>query len=133
MIEILEKIQERYRELTLLLSDPQVLSDQNRYKKLAKEQSELSEIVELYSQLKQTLKQMDEDEKVKSESKDRELVELAKSELEELEEKKNRLEEKLKFLLIPKDPNDSKDTIVEIRAGTGGEEAALFAADLYRM
>ncbi|HVP37234.1 MAG TPA: peptide chain release factor 1 [Terriglobales bacterium] len=133
MIEILEKILERYRELTLLLSDPQVLSDQNRYKKLAKEQSELSEIVELYSQLKQTLKQMEEDEKVKSESRDKELIELAKSELEELQEKKNKLEEKLKFLLIPKDPNDSKDTIVEIRAGTGGEEAALFAADLYRM
>ena len=133
MIELLEKILERYRELTLLLSDPQVLSDQNRYKKLAKEQSELSEIVELYSQLKQILKQMEEDEKVKSESRDKELIELAKSELEELQEKKSKLEEKLKFLLIPKDPNDSKDTIVEIRAGTGGEEAALFAADLYRM
>ena len=73
---------------------------------------------------------MEEDEKVKSESQDKELIELAKSELEELQAKKNSLEEKLKFLLIPKDPNDTKNTIVEIRAGTGGEEAALFAADL---
>ena len=133
MIELLEKIQERHRELTQLLSDPQVLSDQGRYKKLAKEQSELSEIVELYSQLKQVLKQMKEDEKIRSESTDKELVELARVELEELEEKKKKLEEKLRFLLIPKDPNDSKDTILEIRAGTGGDEAALFAADLYRM
>jgi len=133
MIEILEKVQERYRELTLLLSDPQVLQDQNRYKKVAKEQAELTEIVELYSQLKQVLKQMEEDEKIESGSQDKELVELAKAELEELEEKKKKLEEKLKLLLIPKDPNDSKNTIVEIRAGTGGEEAALFAADLYRM
>ena len=133
MIEILEKVQERYRELTLLLSDPQVLHDQNKYKKIAKEQAELSEIVELYSQLKQVLKQIEEDEKIKSGSQDKELVELAKTELEELEEKNKKLEEKLKLLLIPKDPNDSKDTILEIRAGTGGEEAALFAADLYRM
>jgi len=133
MIEILEKVQERYRELTLLLSDPQVLHDPNRYRKIAKEQAELTEIVELYSQLKQVLKQMEEDEKIKSGSQDKELVELAKAELEELEEKKKKLEEKLKLLLIPKDPNDSKNTIVEIRAGTGGEEAALFAADLYRM
>jgi len=133
MIEILEKVQERYRELTLLLSDPQVLQDPNKYKKIAKEQSELSEIVELYSQLKQVLKQIEEDEKIKSGSQDKELVELAKAELEELEEKKKKLEEKLKLFLIPKDPNDSKNTIVEIRAGTGGEEAALFAADLYRM
>lgn len=133
MIEILEKVQERYRELNLLLSDPQVLQDQNKYKKTAKEQAELSEIVELYSQLKQVLKQMEEDEKIKSGSQDKELVELAKAELEELEEKKKNLEEKLKLLLIPRDPNDSKNSIVEIRAGTGGEEAALFAADLYRM
>ncbi len=133
MIEILEKVQERYRELTLLLSDPQVLQDSNKYKKIAKEQAELSEIVELYSQLKQVLKQMEEDDKIKSGSQDKELVELAKAELEELEEKKKKLEEKLKLLLIPRDPNDSKNSIVEIRAGTGGEEAALFAADLYRM
>jgi peptide chain release factor 1 len=133
MIEILEKVQERYSELTLLLSDPQVLQDPNRYKKIAKEQSELTEIVELYSQLKQVLKQMEEYEKIKSGSKDKELVELAEAELEESKEKKKKLEEKLKLLLIPKDPNDSKNTIVEIRAGTGGEEAALFAADLYRM
>jgi len=133
MIEILEKVQERYRELNLLLSDPQVLQDPNKYKKTAKEQAELSEIVELYAQLKQVLKQMEEDDKIKSGSQDKELVELAKAELEELEEKKKKLEEKLKLLLIPRDPNDSKNSIVEIRAGTGGEEAALFAADLYRM
>jgi len=133
MIELLEKIEEKHKELTQLLSDPQVFKNQSRYKKLAKEQAELSGIVELYSKLKQVSKQIEEDEKIKTQSEDKELVELAKAELEELKDRKIRLEEKLKLLLTPTDPSDIKDTIVEIRAGTGGEEAALFVADLYRM
>ena len=133
MIELLEKIDEKYRELTQLLSDPLVIKDQNRYKKIAKEHAELSEIVKLYSELKQVSKQIEDDEKIKDHSEDKELVDLAKAELLELEEKKNKLENELKLLLTPSDPNDNKDTIVEIRAGTGGEEAALFASDLYRM
>ena len=133
MIDLLEKIEEKHAELIQLLSDPLVIKDQNRYKKIAKEHAELSDIVKLYSELKQVSKQIEENEKIKDHSEDKELVDLAKTELVELEEEKNKLERELKLLLTPSDPNDNKDTIMEIRAGTGGEEAALFAADLYRM
>ena len=133
MLELLEKIEEKQKELTQLLSDPEVLSDQRKYKKVAKEHKDFSEIVEIGSKYRNILKQIEEDEKIKSESEDKDLIELAKSELEELYPQKEELEKKLKVLLLPRDPNDSKNTILEIRAGTGGEEAALFAADLYRM
>ena len=133
MLDLLEKVEERHKELTEFLSDPKVLSDKNRYKKIAKEHNDLAEIVSLSSKYRELLKTIEDDEKISRESKDRELVELAKSELEELYSKKQGYEEKLKDLLLPKDPMDSRNTIVEIRAGTGGEEAALFAADLYRM
>jgi len=133
MLDLLEKIEEKHKELTLLLSDPAVFSDKNKYKRIAKEHSDLSEIVSLSSEYRKLLKQIEDDEKISMESKDKELVELAKSELEELYSKKEECEEKLKILLSPKDPRDSRNTIMEIRAGTGGEEAALFAANLYRM
>ncbi|MGB2697792.1 MAG: peptide chain release factor 1 [Candidatus Zixiibacteriota bacterium] len=133
MLELLEKIEEKQKELTQLLSDPKVLSDQRRYKKVAKEHKDFSEIIEIGSKYRKILKQIEEDEKIKSESEDKDLVELAKSELEELYPQREKLEKKLKVLLLPRDPNDSKNTILEIRAGTGGEEAALFASDLYRM
>ena len=133
MLELLKKMEERYKELTLLLSDPQVLSDSNRYKKVAKEYDELSEIMEIYKEYKKVFNSMEEAEKIKSSSKDKDLLEMAKVELEELIPKKEELEEKLKILLVPKDPNDGKNVIVEIRAGVGGEEGALFVADLYRM
>lgn len=133
MIYLLEKVEQKHKELTDLLSDPKVLSDRNRYKKIAKEHNDLAEVVSLSLEYKKLLKTIEDDEKVSRESKDRELVELAKSELEELFSKKQDYEEKLKVLLLPKDPMDSRNTIVEIRAGTGGEEAALFAADIYRM
>jgi peptide chain release factor 1 len=133
MLDLLEKIEEKHKELTGLLSDPKVLSDKNRYKRIAKEHNDLTEIVSLSSEYRKLLKTIEEDEKISRESKDEELVELAKSELEELYSKKEGLEEKLKVLLLPKDPMDSRNTIMEIRAGTGGGEAALFVADLYRM
>jgi peptide chain release factor 1 len=133
MLDLLEKVEEKHRELTELLSDPKVLSDKNRYKKIAKEHNDLSEIVSLSSKYRELLKSIKDDETISRESKDKELVELAESELEELYSKKDGLEEKLKVLLLPRDPLDSRNTIMEIRAGTGGEEAALFAADLYRM
>jgi peptide chain release factor 1 len=133
MLDLLEKVEEKHRELTELLSDPKVLSDKNRYKKIAKEHNDLSEIVSLSSEYRALLKTIEDDEKISRESKDEELIDLAKSELEELYLKKDGLEQKLKVLLLPKDPMDSRSTIMEIRAGTGGEEAALFAADLYRM
>ncbi|MFQ6032470.1 MAG: peptide chain release factor 1 [Candidatus Zixiibacteriota bacterium] len=133
MLDLLEKIEEKHKELTHLLSDPSVLSDRNRYKKIAKEHNDLAEIVDLSTKYKKVLDSIEEDEKLSKESKDKDLVELAKSELEELYSQKKMYEDKLKILLLPKDPNDSRNTIVEIRAGTGGEEAALFAADLYKM
>ena len=133
MLDLLNQIEEKYKELTTLLSDPAVISDRNRYKKVAKEHNELSEIVSFSSEYKKLLRSIEEDEKIRKESKDEELVEMAKVELEELYPKKQEMEEKLKLLLLPKDPKDNRNTIVEIRAGTGGEEAALFAADLYRM
>jgi peptide chain release factor 1 len=133
MLDLLEKIEEKHKELTQLLSDPSVLSDKNRYKKIAKEHNDLSEIVDLFAKYKKVLKSIQEDEKLSKESEDKDLADLAKSELEELYSQKTEYEEKLKILLLPKDPKDSRNTIVEIRAGTGGEEAALFAADLYKM
>jgi len=133
MLDLLEKVEQRHKELTQLLSDPAVLSDKNRIKKIAKEQRELSDIVSLSTEYRNLLKLIQDDEKISKESKDKELIELAKSELEELYSKKQEYEEKLKVLLLPTDPRDSRNTIMEVRAGTGGEEAALFAADLYRM
>ncbi|HEX7401346.1 MAG TPA: peptide chain release factor 1, partial [candidate division Zixibacteria bacterium] len=133
MLDLLNKIEEKYKELTTLLSDPAVISDRNRYRKFAKEHNELSEIVSVSSEYKKLLHSIEEDEKLRKESKDEELVEMAKAELEDLYPKKQEYEEKLKLMLLPKDPKDNRNTIVEIRAGTGGEEAALFAADLYRM
>ena len=133
MLDLLEKIEEKHKELTLLLSDPTVFSDRNRYKKMAKEHNDLSGIVSVSSQYKKLLNQIEDDETIRKESKDTELVELAKAELEELYSKKQDYEEKLRVMLLPKDPKDNRNTIVEIRAGTGGEEAALFVADLYRM
>jgi peptide chain release factor 1 len=133
MLDLLQKVEEKHKELTELLSDPKVHSDKNRYKKIAKEHNDLSEIVSLSSKYREVLRSIKDDETISRESKDEELVELAKSELEELYPRRDGLEQKLKVLLLPKDPMDSRNTIMEIRAGTGGEEAALFAADLYRM
>lgn len=133
MLDILEKIEKKHKELTDLLSDPDVLSDKRRYKKIAKEHKDLSEIMELGSKYKRLINQIEEDEKIKNDSKDSELVELAKSELEELYQKRKEFENKLKLLLLPKDPHDVRNTILEIRAGTGGKEAGLFASDLYKM
>ncbi len=133
MLDILEKIEKKHKELTDLLSDREVLSNQKKYKQIAKEHKDLSEIMELGSKYKRLIKQIEEDEKIKSDSKDKELVELAKSELEGLYPQKRDYENKLKLLLLPKDPHDVRNTILEIRAGTGGEEAGLFSADLYKM
>ncbi len=133
VLELLDKIKQQYQELTTRLSDPQILSDQNRYKKIAKEHSHLSQIVELAKEYEKNLLLIKEAEELKHSSDDKELAELAKQELEELRGRNEVLEKSLRELLLPKDLSDDKDSIVEIRAGTGGEEAALFAADLYRM
>lgn len=132
MFDKLEKIIARYDELTSLLADPDVINHQDRYRELSKEHSELTPIVASYKLFKKAKGDVENLFHL-IESSDTEMRELAQAELSDAEVKLLQLEEALKVLLIPKDPNDTKDCIVEIRAGTGGEEAALFGADLYRM
>ncbi len=133
MFENLERLVQRFEEINEELTKPEVVSDQQKLIKLTKERSELEEIVETYKKYKDVKKNIEGNREIIYSKIDPELVELAKMELEELEPELERLEEQLKMLLLPKDPDDSKNCIVEIRAGTGGEEAALFAADLFRM
>jgi len=133
MNERLISLLKRYDELTSLIEDPQLVKDQNRYKSVMKEHSHLSEIAEIYKTIEVLEKQIEETKLLIQEEKDPEMKELAREELKELESKFESDNEKLKFLLIPKDPLDEKNIIMEIRAGTGGDEAALFVSDLYRM
>lgn len=129
----LKGIKEKYERINEQLSDPGIVSDQSKYVSLNKERSELEEIVAAYNQYNDILKNLEGNKEIIETSDDKELVEVAEMEMEELKEQKLELEEKIKFLLIPKDPDDDKGVIMEIRAGTGGDEAGLFAADLYRM
>ncbi|MGK9475763.1 peptide chain release factor 1 [Melioribacter sp. OK-6-Me] len=129
----LKSIREKFEEINTKLTDPEVLSDQKRVISLSKERRDLEEIVAAFSEYEKVLKEINGNKEIIETSSDKELVEIAEIELKDLNKKLEELEEKIKLLLIPKDPNDDKDVIVEIRAGTGGEEAGLFAADLYRM
>lgn len=132
MIEKLLTIEEKYEEITRLLADPAILSDPQRYQKYSKEQAELQPLVEKIREYKRILKEIEDVEELLK-SGDGDLKELAQSELNQLKERRPIIEQELKLLLLPKDPRDEKNVILEIRAGTGGEEAALFAADLFRM
>ncbi len=133
MKERLEKIKARYVELTELISDSAVISNQEKYRESTKELSEITPIIKMYDELLSLERSLSETEEIASSTKDPEMVQLAKQEIQILEGQISEREEGLKSLLIPKDPDDGKDVILEIRSGTGGEEAALFAADLYRM
>ncbi|MDR2943135.1 MAG: peptide chain release factor 1 [Treponema sp.] len=133
MNERLNSLLKRYEELNLLIQDPQLVKDQNRYRETMKEHSRLAEIAGIQANIEELEKQVDGAKTLIQEEKDQEIRELAREELKELETRLTGNRDKLKFLLIPKDPLDEKNIIMEIRAGTGGEEAALFAADLYRM
>ena len=133
MLDRLEKVRERYDELTSLLSDPAVLSNQERTRQLSKEHSDLAPLIRVYNMYRKEKQNLAGVKEITETSSDPEMKQLAYGELEEARGKVSRLEEELKSLLIPRDPNDSRDVILEIRAGTGGEEAALFGADLYRM
>jgi len=133
LIEKLEKIKKHFEDINQELSDPKVLSDREKVIKLSKERSDLGDIIKSYKELSDTIRNIEGNKEIIAEEEDIDLIEMAESELEELEAKKNEMEENIKLLLLPKDPNDDKDIIMEIRAGTGGDEAALFAADLYRM
>lgn len=129
----LESLAERYDELGRLLADPAVLADREQYQKYARALSSLQPVVEKYRELQAVEKEREEVRSLLRGQVEPELRELAEAELAELEEKYRKMERELRLLLLPRDPNDEKNVIVEIRAGTGGEEAALFAADLLRM
>ncbi len=133
LIEKLHKIKNKFEQINQQLSDPDVLNDREKVVNLSRERSELIDIMQSYDQYSEVIKNIEGNKEIIEMGDDKELKSLAESELEELEEKKINLEEEIKILLLPKDPNDNKDIIMEIRAGTGGEEAALFAGDLYRM
>jgi peptide chain release factor 1 len=123
----------RYDELSLLIQDPELVKNQNNYRDVMKEYSHLSEIASAQNEIDALSRQLKETKALIQDEKDQDMRELARQELRELETRITDAEDRLKFLLIPKDPLDEKNIIMEIRAGTGGEEAALFAADLYRM
>lgn len=130
----LEEIVKRYNEITELISDPEIIKDQTKYRELMQEHSHLQETVEAYNKYKEIIKEIEDTKAMLEDGEiEGEMRTLAKTELKELEEQEEKLEQEIKRLLVPKDPLDRKNIIMEIRAGTGGEEAALFAADLYRM
>lgn len=129
----LEAIKERWAEVQLKLSDPEITGDMKKYVKLNKEYSELDEIVKAYDKYKDMIGNLASTKELLETETDPEMKEMAKEELYSLEDQIPEMEEKIKFMLIPKEPEDEKNCIVEIRAGTGGDEASLFAGDLYRM
>ena len=133
MINKLHIINQRFDEVSDLIIQPDILSDQKRYVKLNKEYKDLKNLVDKGEEYKSALANLNEAKEIIADSSDAEMVEMAKMELEEANEKLPILEEELKVMLIPKDPEDTKNVIVEIRAGTGGDEASIFAGDLYRM
>lgn len=132
MLDKLEAIHERYIYIQEQLSDPNVMSDMSRYKKVNKEYKDLGAVVEAYKEYRQLLGNISTANEMLREE-DEEMREMAALELEELSDRKEELEKRIKVLLIPKDPEDDKDVIMEIRSGTGGDEASIFAGDLYKM
>ena len=133
MFDKLEALEERFKLVSEKISDPEVIADMDSWRGYMKENSELTPIVEKYREYKKLKQTIEDDKEMLENGDDKELEELAKLELAEAEEKIERVSNELKVLLLPKDPNDEKNVIIEIRGGTGGDEAALFAADLMRM
>ncbi|MGX7060157.1 peptide chain release factor 1 [Vagococcus humatus] len=133
MYDQLQAVEDRYEELGELLSDPEVISDTKRFMELSKEEANLRETVEVYRRYKEVIQGIADSEELLAENLEDELAELAKEELNDFKKEKEALEEQIKILLIPKDPNDDKNIIMEIRGAAGGDEAALFAGDLFNM
>ncbi|PIP72130.1 MAG: peptide chain release factor 1 [Nitrospinae bacterium CG22_combo_CG10-13_8_21_14_all_47_10] len=133
MFDKLKSVEKRYNDLNQFLSDPKIISNQSAFQKFAREQSDLSPIVLRYRDWQRVTRQLEENKKILNEEKDPELIEMAEEDLAVLEIQKEKAVADLKILLLPKDPRDDRNVIMEIRAGTGGEEAALFAGDLFRM
>ena len=132
MFRRLDEVVDRFREVEGLLSDPAVVGNQEKFRALTREHADLSQVVETYGRYRKVCDELEGNRELLRES-DPELKEMARAELPALEERRTELEQSLKVLLLPRDPNDDKNIILEIRAGTGGEEASLFAADLFRM
>lgn len=130
MLEKIEELERRYQELEALLSDPAVIGNQPEFRKFSREHNDLAPLVEAYRRHRKILEEIDGNRELLA---DPDMKEMAEEELKSLEEQKEQLENEIKVLLLPKDPNDSKNVILEIRAGTGGDESALFAGDLFRM
>jgi len=133
MFEKLEDVERRYETLSHLLSQPEVINKQDEFQKVAKEYAELGKVVELYRRVKKLDEEIKESQHLLINEADEEMKRLAKEELSRLTEEKEKMEQDLRMALLPKDPNDEKNILLEIRAGTGGDEAGLFAADLFRM
>lgn len=133
MIAKLQELKDRFEEVGQLMVQPDAMADMKKYSKLSKEYSDLEKVVQVFDEYQQVLSNIDGAKDVIRNEKDEEFRDMAKMELDELEPRQKEIEEKLKELLIPKDPNDEKEAILEIRAGTGGDEAAIFAGDLFRM
>lgn len=133
MFDKLEDLLIRFDELLNMLNDPSVIGDPQRFQKLMKEQSSLQPIVDTYKEYKNCRQTIEESLSMLEEESDEEMRDMLKEELADARRRIEELEQKLKILLLPKDPNDDKNVIVEIRAGAGGDEAALFAAEVYRM
>lgn len=129
----LEEVKQRFNDVERLISSPDAMSDMKKFVKLNKEYKELQPLVEAYAEYKNILSNLNNAKEILNTEKDEELRDMAKSEIDELTEKVDPLEEKIKILLLPVDPEDEKNAVLEIRAGTGGDEASIFAGDLYRM
>src|SRR5689334_10552991 len=127
MFDKLEKVKERFKEITELLNKPETIADQNEFRKLSREYAELTDIVKAYDEYNKIKGELEANRKLQDDNTDADMKELALAEEADLIPKFEKIEADLKDLLVPKDPNDSKNAILEIRAGTGGEEAALFA------
>ena len=133
MLEKLQRVEDKFREIESQLGDPSIIADVERFTKLTRELAALEPIVKKFREYKKILAQIDEDKNLLETAGDEELKNLAAEELDELKKSKSEFDKELPILLLPKDPNDEKNVIVEIRGGVGGDEAALFAGDLFRM
>ena len=133
LIDRLKSIEQKYQELESRLSEPEILKNQEQYQLLAREHAELTPLMKTFRTYQQVEKELETNQTLLKTESDEEIRELAREEIQHLKDKLANIEEELRFLLLPKDPNDEKNILLEIRAGTGGEEAALFAADLFRM
>lgn len=133
MLEKLEEIKRRYQDVELKLSDPSVIADMKQFKKLNIEYKELQSVVEVYNDYKKVIDNIEQAKQVLANEKDKDFLEMAKAELEENRVKEEKLAEEIRLLLIPKDPEDAKNCVMELRAGTGGDEASIFAGNLFEM